>query len=248
MDYDIRLALMSGIDIPLVKCNLTIHQPTIKEIAFMGERGYFEAIQILCADKNSFGEDETLLANFNNFNIFMMIMTDKASLSKKKTVEQALCLLFPNYSVIMTIRSLIFSLKDTDSKDTILIDENNFNEFQEVLKQICCLNHNSMQQAGFNPQSQKAKEIADKLMKARAKVAAQKGENSNNSIFSQYVSILTVGVQSMSFQDCLNLTMYQLFDLVERYSLYSAWDLDIRVRLAGGSSDSHPDNWMKNIH
>ena len=52
----------------------------------------------------------------------------------------------------------------------------------------------------------------------------------------------------MSLEDCLNLTMYQMFDLLERYMLLVNWDLDIRSRLAGGSSDSKPDNWMKNIH
>jgi hypothetical protein len=52
----------------------------------------------------------------------------------------------------------------------------------------------------------------------------------------------------MSLQDCLNLTMYQLYDLVERYMLYVNWDIDLRSRLAGGKPDSQPDNWMKIIH
>ena len=38
-------------------------------------------------------------------------------------------------------------------------------------------------------------------------------------------------------QHCLNLTLYQLLDLVERYSLYTDWDIDIRSRLAGASPD-----------
>jgi hypothetical protein len=42
----------------------------------------------------------------------------------------------------------------------------------------------------------------------------------------------------MSLDDCLNLTMYQLYDLVERYSLYINWDIDIRSRLAGGKPES----------
>ena len=46
----------------------------------------------------------------------------------------------------------------------------------------------------------------------------------------------------------MDLTMFQLYDLIERYMLYINWDMDIRVRLAGGKPDSHPDNWMKNIH
>nr|DAZ72865.1 MAG TPA: hypothetical protein [Caudoviricetes sp.] len=42
--------------------------------------------------------------------------------------------------------------------------------------------------------------------------------------------------------------MYQLYDLVERYTLYLNWDLDIRQRLAGGTPDKPAENWMKNIH
>ena len=91
------------------------------------------------------------------------------------------------------------------------------------------------------------KEIAEKLMRGRQRVAAQKGDQSA-SIFSQYVSTLTVGIKSMSLQDCLNLTMYQLFDLMDRYSLYTSWDIDVRSRLAGAKIDSEPENWMKNIH
>jgi hypothetical protein len=30
--------------------------------------------------------------------------------------------------------------------------------------------------------------------------------------------------------------------------LYVNWDLDTKVRLAGGNSDKPPENWMKNIH
>jgi hypothetical protein len=30
--------------------------------------------------------------------------------------------------------------------------------------------------------------------------------------------------------------------------LWVSWDLDIKMRLAGGKPDDSPDNWMKNIH
>ena len=36
MDY--RLALMTGIDIPIPECQLVIHQPSLKEISFIGEK------------------------------------------------------------------------------------------------------------------------------------------------------------------------------------------------------------------
>ena len=84
-------------------------------------------------------------------------------------------------------------------------------------------------------------------MRGRKGVAEQKG-GANTSVFSQYLSILTVGLHPMSMEDLINCTMYQLYDLMERYQLYMNWDLDVRTRLAGGKPESQPDNWMKNLH
>jgi hypothetical protein len=54
-----------------------------------------------------------------------------------------------------------------------------------------------MDQQAFNPADAKAREIAEKLMRGRQRVAAQKGQT-NISIFSQYLSTITVGLGSMS--------------------------------------------------
>ena len=116
-----------------------------------------------------------------------------------------------------------------------------------LISSVFCINSGPMETQSFNPQGQKAKEIAEKLMRARQRVAAQK-QDGGGSIFAQYISVLTVGLNSMSLKECQELTMYQLFDLVERYMLYVNWDLDIRSRLAGAKGDKQPDNWMKNIH
>jgi hypothetical protein len=52
----------------------------------------------------------------------------------------------------------------------------------------------------------------------------------------------------MPLGELMKLTIFQINDLVERYQLWYASDLDVRVRLAGGKPDSQPENWMKNIH
>jgi hypothetical protein len=41
----------------------------------------------------------------------------------------------------------------------------------------------------------------------------------------------------MSLSEAMKLTMYQMYDLMERYSLYMNWDIDIRSRLAGAKPD-----------
>lgn len=243
MALDIRLALMSGADIPVPELTLILRQPTIKEIALIGDTDFFSGVQCLNINKFMIDQGETLLANMNNFQIFMTIMTEKETASKKDAVIQLFQLVLPDYKIIFTPRSMILSNKEQN----VSIDENNFEILSDILKQIFCVNTGPMDTQGFNPRDKKAKEIAEKLMRGRQRVAAQNHEG-NGSILAQYVSMITVGVPSMSLEDCLNLTMYQLFDLVERYMLYINWDLDIRSRLAGGKPEGKTENWMKNIH
>ena len=103
-----------------------------------------------------------------------------------------------------------------------------------------------MDQQAFNPANAKAKEIAEKLMRGRQRVAELNG-SANSSIFSQYLSSLSIGIH-ISILELENYTMFQLFDSLERYSLYTNWDIDIRSRLAGAKPEGKPENWMKNIH
>ena len=240
---DLRLGLMCGIDLPIPDLQTTIHQPKIKEIAFVGEKDFFLGVQCLCIDKNVIAnQGESLLVNTNNFQIFMTMMKEKEMVEKKDSVINVLSLVFPKYRTLFTPRSIILQ-GDTQ----IMIDDSNFEILQEYLKEIFCFKSSMSQDLGFNPANETAKKIADKLMRGRQRVAELNG-SADASIFSQYLSMLTVGLDSMSLQDLMDLTMFQLFDLIERYQLYINWDIDIRSRLAGGKPDGKPENWMKNIH
>lgn len=237
---DKKLALLTGIDVPIEECQLIIHQPTIKEISFVGETDFFTAIQYLCVQKSLYKD---LPPDTTNFSLFMAIMTDE-NVNKKPLILNVLPLFFPEYKVIFTPRAILFNLND----ENFMIDEGNFEIFQSALETICCLRGSGND--SYNPGNDKAREIAEKLMRGRQRAAAQKAaeDGGADGIFSRYLSILTVGLQSMSLNDLMNCTIYQLYDLIERYSLYIGWDLDVRSRLAGGKPDHEPENWMKSIH
>ena len=239
---DTRLAMICGTAVPVPSCQLVLHQPTLEEISFIGESDFFSGVQTLCLHKTMFIEDKILLATTSNFQIFMMIMSEKEAKEKKDAVKQVLTLLLPEYQVLFTPHSLVLKKDDI----TILIDEENFDDFQSALRAIFCMNEGPMDQQTFNPINSKAKEIADKIMKGRQKAAELKG-NSNISVFTQYISMLTIGLH-ISMLELKKLTMFQLYDLVERFMLYINWDIDLRSRLAGAKPDEHPENWMKNIH
>lgn len=241
MDY--RLALICGTDLPVPECQLIIHQPSIKEISLIGDKDFFRGIQCLCLYKSMFVEDKNLLSNINNFQIFMMIMQEKEAKDKKEAVKKVLTLLFPDYKILFTPNSLLFQQENSEN---IIVDENNFEQLQDVFRLVFCMKNAPMDQVAFNPQGEKAKEIAQKLMRGRERIAAERNDK-DSSIFSQYLSILSVGLH-MPLLNLIGLTMFQLYDLYERFVLWSNWDLDVRMRLAGGKPDQSPDNWMKNIH
>lgn len=233
---------MAGTDIPVPECQVVLHQPSISDISFVGEEDFFIGVQTLCLSKTMFIEDERVLEEVNNFQIFMTVMNDKSTADKKAAVKKVLSLVLPKYTVMITPKTILVK----DNTDSFMIDEDNFEPFQEALKLIFCAKTGPMNQQAFNPANAKAKEIADKLMRGRQRVAAQKGEL-NASVFSQYLSILTIGLH-IPITELLKTTMFQLYDLMERYTLYINWDIDIRSRLAGGKPENQPENWMKNIH
>ena len=234
---------MTGTDIPVPSCQLTIHQPSIKEIGMIGEKDFFVGAQCLCIEKTMYIQDEKVLSTTSNFQIFMTIMSEKQEVEKKNNVLAVLKLLFPEYKILFTPNSLLFQQQD---KENIIIDENNFEILQEVLRQVFCMKNAPMDQVAFNPAGEKAREIAKKLQRGRERIAAERNDK-DSSIFSQYLSTLSVGLH-MPLQSLVELTMFQLYDLIERYMLWVSWDLDVKTRLAGGKPDDKPDNWMKNIH
>lgn len=234
---------MCGTDLPVPQCQLFIHQPKIKEIALIGESAYFTGAQCLTLNKSMFKiEGKNALENISNFQIFMMVMSEEQAKDKKQATKDVLQLLFPKYMPMFSPRSLILSSPDGN----ITIDGDNFDYLQEMLRLVFCSKSGPSDTQNFNPSSNKAREIAEKLMRGRQRIAKEKG-TSNASIFSQYMSILSIGL-SVNLLDLQELTMFQIYDLIERYGLYIDWDIDLRSRLAGGKPDKHPENWMKNLH
>lgn len=247
------LQLMAGTDIPIPALETSLHQPTIKEISFLGEEQYFSALQILCFNKQIIiaanPQGSSALKAMNNFQIFMTLVTDpemKNVTEKRDMILSMFILLFPGYTAQFLPHSIYFNNPTT--KHHFTLDENNFDAFQAVLSEMAGMNNTAGgQNSNFNPANERAAQIAAKLMKGRQRAAQMRGEG-EGSVLARYVSILTIGLNSMSLDECLNLTVYQLYDLIERYGLYISWDLDIRSRLAGGKPDGKPDDWMKNIH
>jgi len=82
-----------------------------------------------------FIEDKLVLATTTNFQIFMMIMSEKEAKEKKEVVKSVLSLVLPEYSVLFTPNSLVLKKDDI----MVTIDEDNFEDLQEALREIFCM-------------------------------------------------------------------------------------------------------------
>lgn len=244
---NISLALMTGIDIPIPECSVVLHQPTIEEISFLGEEEFLMGVNCLCIDKDNFVQDDEASASaieqINNFQLLLMLIEQDKSNQTRQKIQSTLKLIFPSYSIIFTPRAIMLN----NNGESFIVDERNFESLQLICRQVFCVHKTDGDK--FNPQGAKAKEIAQKLLKARKRVAELKAqENPCSSVLGQHISVLAVGLHSMSLKDLTHCTIFQIYDLMERFGLYTGYDMDMRARLAGADIKQDPENWMKPIH
>lgn len=245
------LTLLAGVDFPIPEIKVNIHQPTIREIAYIGERNFYEAANTLVVKKEQYvsilenisEEDKNVLLKMSNFEVFLKLMNTE-NVSKVK-VQMLLTLLFPMYHIQMEERFIFFT-NTKDTKNTVVINETNFDILQEVVVTILCL-YSGTAKEEFNPAGDRAKAIVEKIKRGRAKIAKLKGEAEESSSFlSKYISGLGVGTNSLNIHDVLDLTIYQLLNQLERFSLYTKYNASIQARMAG-AKDVEDVDWLKDI-
>lgn len=244
------LTLISGIDVPIPEIGVNIHQPTIREIAYIGEKSFYEAAQTIIIQKEDFinglenitQEDKTALSQMSNFEIFLKLI-EANPLSNTK-VQMLLSLLFPDFNSSIEER-FIFLVNPKEQKN-ILINDSNFEILQEVITTILCLQSGNTKEE-FNPQGDRAREIAEKIKRGRERAARLKGEKRQQSNFlSKYISGLGIGTNTLNIHNVLDLTLYQLLNQLERYGLYTQYNISIQAKMAG-AKDVEDVDWLKDI-
>ena len=243
------LLLLSGNDIPFESANLIIHQPTIKEIAYIGEDAFFTGCDFLKFSKDRLKEEDKVhLEELTNFDILMSItMTEEAEVLKRKTyMLMVLSLIFPQYTISLNQKYILF--KDEEENE-FKIDNSNFEDFKKILDEMFCLRVADEEGGDYNPQDALAEKIAKKLKARHQRLNDLQGggENSKIAILSRYVSILAVG-QQKDINSFLNYTIYQLFDEFNRYELKMSYDIYLQAKMAGAKDLKEVEDWMKDIH
>lgn len=241
------LLLLSGNDIPFPEARVTIHQPTLKEIAYIGEEAFFIGCGFLDFSKKLLNsEDKTRLENYDDFDIFMSIVINKNK-DVQRSVEYAflvLSLIFPLYEI--SVRDNLIVL--TRDGQEFFINKNNFKKFKEIISTMFSLKIGENAAEKYNPAGDMARRIAEKFKKRHEQLnkiaqAAIPEDQKRISILSRYISILAVGLQK-DLNDLMQYTVYQLYDEFQRFQLKVQWDAYIQARMAGAKDLEEVDNWM----
>ena len=248
---DNSLLLFSGNDIPFIEARLLVHNPTIKEISFIGEDNFFAGRELINFSKNNLTEEDKInLKNQTDFDIIIAILKERKAVMQKNRdcVLMILALLFPEYTIDIQNKQIVLTHEKT--KENAYINNDNFNAFRNLFNNLFPfeLGTDSIKQE-FNPQGSLAKKIADKLKKARQKVAEVKTQKQNKkiNILGKYISILAIGEQK-DINNLFDYTVYQLLDEFKRYELKMNYDIYIQARMAGAKDEKEIEDWMQDIH
>ena len=238
------LMLMAGVDIPFQEAQISIHQPTIKEISLIGEESFYSGCGTLNFSKNSLSlEDRIALKDYTDFEILMSMVNDKSFNAQQNRIDMMmiLTLMFPEYQIHLK-QNEIDLIKEGESH---LINSENFEEFKKILTAMFCLKGKGTE-TEYNPSGNKARESIEKLNKRKQKLAEQNGDQ-KVSVLNRFASILAIG-QKQDLNEILDYTVYQLFDQFDRFTLKEQFDIHLKAQLAGARDLGEIEDWRKDLH
>ena len=241
---DNELLLLSGNDIPFIEAQVTIHQPTIKEIAYIGEEAFFTGCELINFSKNILPEqDKVNLEDKTNFDILIAILRERNAVMQRNRncVEMVLALIFPWYTIDITSDAIVLEKEE----ERHLINNDNFETFKTIFNMMFSFSKDESRD--YNPSGEVAKRIAEKLKQRHQKLAELKEGKQKIDILSRYVSILAVG-EHKDMNSLLNLSVYQVFDEFERFKLKMSYDIYFQAKMAGAKDLKEVEDWMKDIH
>ena len=249
-----KLLLDTKANIPFPSAQLTIYQPSVKEIAMFGESNFLVAVSSLTKNyKNEISQDKTDLESLTNFDILMSIIKEKTENSRLifEYLIQLLELILPNYKVGFTPASIVCQDLNTDKPQIHIIDGKNFDEFSQIVYEmfgLAAFSGDVSQE--YNPGGDRARALVEKFKKKRellAELKRQRGEDTEgSSIFGRYINILAVG-EHKSKNELSNYSVYQLIEEFKRFELKEAFDYTVRAKMAGATKIKDAKDWMQDI-
>ena len=238
------LKLISGAPITVPGLELTIYQPKLYEIAMIGEEKFYEYLSYFKINKKTvlskIKEKELveILEQKTDYEILKLFSDNEPAI--EKGVSVILNLVLKDMEIIKLNPFFIF-IKNQAGQQYVINDEY-FTIIKEILYKIFALED---QKQEFNPANNLAAEIAKKLQERKEKLARLQGKK-DQSLFADFISILAVGLNCADISKILNLTVYQILNLMKRFGMYNQYNVQIQAMLQG-AEDVELIDWLQKI-
>lgn len=218
--------------------------PRAKEILMLGEDKYLLALQIFQMNKKALKINTPQVTNWM---IFTKALTQKIEGVKNvRSLISSFLQLFFIDPVNIGPNSIIIQTKDGLKN----IEPEDFDSFQQVICQLgCSFLFKGGDTDGFNPRNKLAAEIAEKMKKARARLAKVKAaENGtlnkpDKGLLYRYIKFVSSATPN-TMEQVVNMTLFQLHVLTQTGLAKEAYGIEIQSRLAGAKSDKELRHWL----
>lgn len=222
---DVRLELITGI--PIIFNKVKIHQPKLSQIVEIGEKEYEKNLLPFVVDK----EDLDIPQEFNELTVFDILTLD--------------------INLVFFLESIrFFCMMDEMQYNPELkrlyigkgyIDNSNFCEFSELILELSSKKKEKKEK--FMPQSEKQKEIWDKLQKGRKRQA----EKSEVKLFDIINLCQFGGEYYIPIKDILDWTPWQLNNCYRTIISKSCYKDNFSVFLETGEKKLVQEHWLDKI-
>lgn len=236
--------LMSGAPIYIPSLELLIHQPRLYEIALIGEEQFYKSLSYFKIKKElilNIIQDESEKANFAHITDYDAL---RIIINNEPEIEKDMLMIFK--MIIKDLRAVKFNdgflFISTELGQQYIINDESFSVIKDILYQIFNLEDKEKE---FNPASKAAEDIVDKIQERRRKLSNLQGKK-DQSVLGDFVSILAIGLKSLDINTILNLTLYQIFNIMKRFGMYNQYNIQIQA-LMQGAEDLELIDWLQKI-
>ena len=236
--------LMSGAPIYVPDLQLYIHQPRLYQIAEMGEENFFSFLSYFKINKSLIEKNikdpmqSAIISNMNEYELILLLIEEQPEIEAGMSV--ILKLIIKDLKTIRFNPGFLFL--NTESGHQYIINNESFLVIKDIIYQIFSLENSGDE---YNPLDGAAEKIADKLRERKRKLQESQGKK-DQSILSDFVSILVVGLHCLNLNNILNLTVYQIFNIMKRFGMYSQYNIQVQA-LMQGAEDVELVDWLQTL-
>lgn len=224
---------------PIIFDEIIVKQPTLYEIATIGEEKFFSYLNIFFLEPEDL-KDSELVEKYKNLSktkfLTALILSDINFLYE---INSIFMITLDNYLLTINPETIELELvkSEGESIKSIILNDEKLNNICEIFIKIFCLPPIKREK---KKKKTKLEEIQEKLEKSRktiSKIKEKKYESNNKSNFSNYVSVVSIGNHIPISTIIKEYTVYQLINQLRRFDKYSEFNIQIKAALAGAKQE-----------